>query len=112
MIEFFVHHEDVRRANGDGPRTDRPDLQDDVWSLLSKMAPLMVRKAGITDLRITLSRADDDDERTVGKGPDEVRLTADPGELVLELYGRHVAEVAYDGPPAAVERVRAAEFGI
>ena len=29
--EWFVHHEDVRRANGEGPRADRPDLDDALW---------------------------------------------------------------------------------
>lgn len=112
MMEFFVHHEDVRRANGCGPRTDRPDLQDDLWGLLGRMAPLMVRKAGVKNVRIILVRPDGT-ERSVGKGGDEVRLTGEPAELVLELYGRRtVAEVAYDGPASAIDRVRAAEFGI
>ena len=32
LNEYVVHHEDVRRANGREPRTDRPDLQDAVWA--------------------------------------------------------------------------------
>src|SRR5712691_2353037 len=31
LNEFFVHHEDVRRANGRGPRTNSPDLDAALW---------------------------------------------------------------------------------
>ena len=111
-IEFFVHHEDVRRANGAGPRTDRPDLQVALWDLLGRMAPLMVRKAGVGGVRIKLVD-DAGAERTVGKGDQEVVITGPPAELVLELYGRRDhAQVTYEGPEDAVARVRAAEFGI
>ena len=112
LIEFYVHHEDVRRANGGEPRDDRPELDDALWSLLGRMAPLMVRKAGVSGVRIVLRR-DDGQQHTAGRGDDEVVIEGPAGELVLELYGRRsVARVAYAGPDAAVERVRAAEFGI
>ena len=111
LVEFYVHHEDVRRPAGEPPRTDRPDLDDELWSLLGRMAPLMVRKAGVSGVRLVLRR-DDGQEHRAGKGTDVV-VTGPAGELVLELYGRRsVAEVPYDGPADAVERVRAAEFGI
>ncbi len=111
LVEFFVHHEDVRRPAGEGPRTDRPDLDDELWSMLGRMAPLMVRKAGVSGVRLVLHRTDGR-EHAVGKGTDVV-ISGEPGELVLELYGRRsVAQVAYDGPDDAVARVQAAEFGI
>ena len=111
LVEFFVHHEDVRRPAGAGPRTDRPDLDDELWSLLGRMAPLMVRKAGVRGVRLVVRR-DDGREHAAGRGRDVV-VTGPVGELVLELYGRRsVAQVAYDGPPDAVAAVRAAEFGI
>jgi uncharacterized protein (TIGR03085 family) len=111
MVEFYVHHEDVRRPAGDGPRTDRPDLDDELWSLLGRMAPLMVRKAGVKGVRLVLRR-DDGQEHRAGRGEDVV-VSGSAGELVLELYGRRsVAQVTYDGADGAVARVRAAEFGI
>lgn len=111
-VEFFVHHEDVRRANGQGPRTDQADLDDALWGLLKRMAPLMVRKAGVKGVQVRLVR-DDGSEITAGGGSDQVTITGTAAELVLELYGRRsVAQVSYDGPDDAVARVRAAEFGI
>lgn len=111
-IEFFVHHEDVRRPAGLDPRTDRPDLDDDLWELLGRAAGLMVRKAGVSDVRVVLQRPDGR-QHAAGKGRDTVTISGAPGELVLELYGRQsVAQVAYDGPDDAVARVKAGEFGI
>jgi uncharacterized protein (TIGR03085 family) len=112
LVEFFVHHEDVRRANGLEPRTDRPDLQRELWGFLRRMAPFMVRKAGLRGVRLRLV-TDDGDELRTGKGDREVTITGTPAELVLELYGRRgAARVAYEGPSAAVAEVRGASFGI
>ena len=44
LQEYVVHHEDVRRANGLGPRTDRPDLDDALWGNLRRSARLLLRK--------------------------------------------------------------------
>ncbi|MCB0971044.1 MAG: TIGR03085 family protein [Acidimicrobiales bacterium] len=112
LIEYYVHHEDVRRANGSGPRTDRPDLEIALWDLLGRMAPLMVRKAGVGGVTVRLVD-DAGAERTVGKGDQVVTITGTPGELVLELYGRRDhAEVTYEGDDDAVAKVKAASFGI
>lgn len=111
LVEFFVHHEDVRRAAGDGPRTDRPDLDVALWGLLQRLAPLMVRKARLRGVELVLDPGGDRPRR-IGSGP-VVTVHGPPTELVLELYGRRsVAQVVYDGPDDAVARVRAANFGI
>jgi uncharacterized protein (TIGR03085 family) len=111
LVEFFVHHEDVRRPAGLDPRTDRPDLDAELWSLLGRMAPLMIRKGGVSGVRVVVRR-EDGEEHAAGKGT-EVVIAGPVQELVLELYGRRtVAQVTYAGPPDAVDRVRAAEFGI
>ncbi len=68
LNEYVVHHEDVRRANGLGPRTDRPDLQDELWGLLRAAARLMLRK--VTGARGAASQRSDGAEITVGKGPE------------------------------------------
>jgi uncharacterized protein (TIGR03085 family) len=112
LVEYFVHHEDVRRANGDGPRTDRPDLDEELWGFLRRLGGLMVRKANVKGVHLVLARPGGE-ERVAGRGGEAVRVTGTPGELVLELYGRKgAAEVTYSGPDDAVARVRAATFGI
>jgi uncharacterized protein (TIGR03085 family) len=111
LVEFFVHHEDVRRPAGLEPRTERTDLDDALWSLLGRMAPLMVRRGGVKGVQVRLARTDGD-VRTVGTGT-PVTITGSAQELVLELYGRRsAAQVSYDGDPDAVARVQAASFGI
>ena len=112
LVEFFVHHEDVRRANGGSRRGDRPDLDEALWALLSRMAPLMVRRAKLGDLTLCL-RTPTGKERVVGSKGDRVVISGPPGELVLELYGRSPhADVSYEGPQAGVDVVRSADFGI
>ena len=52
LNEYVVHHEDARRANGLGPRADRTDLQDTIWSLLRRGARLMLRKVKGASVRL------------------------------------------------------------
>jgi uncharacterized protein (TIGR03085 family) len=111
LIEFFVHHEDVRRANGATRRTDRVDLDIELWSLLRRLAPLMVRTSGLRGVTLVLDPGEGRPHR-IGSGP-TVTISGPPSELVLELYGRRsVAEVTYDGAEADIAAVQAADFGI
>ena len=112
LLEYFVHHEDVRRPNGRTARTDRPDLDAELWGFLGRMGPLMVRRAKLPSICLTLVTPSGE-ERTLGKGDAEVTLFGTPGELVMELYGRQAhADVTYEGPAASVAAVRGASFGI
>ncbi len=109
LNEYVVHHEDVRRANGLGPRTDRPDLQDDLWRLLGKGARLMLRKVKGTSVRL---RRPDGQAITVGSGP-EVVIAGDPVDLLLYLQGRRgAAQVEITGTPAATLALASAQPGI
>jgi uncharacterized protein (TIGR03085 family) len=56
LIEMTTHHEDVRRANDRPPRTDRPDLDDAVWQMLSSTLRLQLLRGRIRDLRVELRR--------------------------------------------------------
>ena len=109
LNEYAVHHEDVRRANGEGPRTDRPDLQDALWSLLRRAARFQLRK--VDDVTVALAPPGRPPV-TVGSGP-VVTLAAEPLELVLHLMGRRgAAAVEPTGDAAAVARLAAASLGI
>jgi uncharacterized protein (TIGR03085 family) len=109
--EFFVHLEDVRRAQPDwSARTLPDDLVDDLHAAISRSAKLFARKApaGIT-LR-------PDDERTAIVANDRtpmVTVSGPVGELVLWIFGRQAhALVEYDGPAESVDALRSASFGI
>lgn len=110
LNEYVVHHEDVRRANGRGPRTDRPDLQDAMWKAIKGSARLATRKLG--DVGLDLVRPDG--ERAVARKGDPVAtLTGDPVELALYLSGRKAdAQVDLGGPADAVAAVEGAGFGV
>ncbi len=113
-IEFVVHHEDVRRPDGRGPRPDDAALQDAVWDLLRRGARLLTARGRLGGTGLTLVRpgAEPVVAHKAGDGG-EATLTGDPVELLLYLYGRQeVADAVLGGDPAAVAVVEAASFGI
>jgi uncharacterized protein (TIGR03085 family) len=113
LNEYVVHHEDVRRADGQGPRTDRGDLQGALWKVLRRGAGLQLRKVR-KDISVRVRRSDglDGTDITVGSGPEAI-LSGEPVELVLFLMGRRsVAQVSIGGDERAAEVLRSASLGI
>jgi uncharacterized protein (TIGR03085 family) len=113
LNEYVVHHEDVRRANGLGPRTGRDDLQDALWGLLRRGAGLQLRKVR-KQMSVRVRRSDgfDGTDITVGSGPEAI-LSGEPVELVLFLMGRKAAaQVVLAGDEGAVAALREASLGI
>jgi uncharacterized protein (TIGR03085 family) len=109
LQEYVVHHEDVRRANGLGPRADRPDLQDAVWGNLRRGARLMLRR--VRGATVRLARRDGDSV-TSGSGP-EVTVTGDPVDLLLYLFGRKAAaSVDITGDEDAKAAFESAKLGL
>ena len=110
--EYLVHHEDVRRANGEGPRVDRPDLQAEAWKTLSRIGGLMVRKARTGRALKLVATGTSPGTKSFGKGP-TVMITGEPVELLLYLQGRRsAAVVSFDGAAVDIEAVQAGHFGI
>jgi uncharacterized protein (TIGR03085 family) len=110
-VEFFVHHEDVRRA-GDGWTTRELDgeLTDDLYSALKRMAKLLTRKA---PAGMVLAPSGGQPPITANGSEPVVTLRGPVGELVLFVYGRQDhAQVELDGPAEAVAALRAASFGV
>ena len=109
--ENFIHHEDLRRANGEGPRPTDPVLDASIWSGLTfagKASAKKVKNAGLEIIDSVGHR-----RRTLRKGAPTVTLSGSAGEITLFLSGRQeVAKVELDGDPDAVARVRDAGFGI
>ncbi len=109
--EFFVHHEDVLRAQEDwAPRTLDPGEEAALWGVLARMAGLLLRSApaGVTLVAPGYGRK----EAKSGTAQGAVVITGAPSELLLFCFGRRgVAEVTFDGPDAAVEALRGAKLG-
>jgi uncharacterized protein (TIGR03085 family) len=115
LTEFFVHHEDVRRARpGWEPREIGPGLSDALWRAL-RMARFVLRKAPVG---VELARDDD------GAGAAGVRVTArarapvvtvigTPAELAMWVFGRTgAARVRLDGSEAAIAALQASTWAV
>jgi uncharacterized protein (TIGR03085 family) len=110
LNEWFVHHEDVRRANDQAPRHDRPDLDAALWRLLRRTARLMLRR--VRDAGVALDAPGFGELSARGPQP-SVRLTGGPQELVLYLNGRRsVAEVELSGPDEAKAAIENTQLGM
>ena len=92
LHEFFVHHEDVRRANGLEPRAD-PALDEALWRIVPVFGRFLTREA--RGIEITLETPDGRSRR-VRKGARKVLARGRPQELFLWLYTRP-AEVDVTG---------------
>lgn len=103
--ENFVHHEDVRRAEGTWTvRPMSPGGVRSLWKVLQMLAPRMLSKSTAT---VVLQRPDGAAITPVDRGVEGapvVTVRGEVGELVLWLYGRDAAEVEIDGDASAVRR--------
>jgi len=113
LLEYLVHHEDVRRAAaGWEPRPVPVELQMAVWKRLPVAARLTLRKVSV-GLELRWPSHGSVRTRLARRGAPAVQVTGEPVELALFAFGRiDVAQVQYAGDPEAVAVVRGAEIGI
>lgn len=111
LVEYFVHHEDVRRgAEGWAPRDLPPELSDALWGRLSGMARLLFRKV---PCGVLLERTDGSMGTVVAKrGDPHVTLRGTAGELVMRAYGRRAARVDIAGDPECVTSFENSRLGV
>ncbi|MFF3843884.1 TIGR03085 family metal-binding protein [Streptomyces sp. NPDC002328] len=102
-IEFYVHTEDVRRAQPQwSPRELDPVFQDALWSRMERTARLMGRSAA-TGLVL---RRPDGRTAVANRGTPVVTATGEPSELLLFLYGRqNAAQVDLAGDDDAITKL-------
>lgn len=107
-VEFFVHHEDLRRAQpGWDPRTLPASAQRDLWRTLRLMGKGLVRAAGVP-----LVIADDTTTVALRPGEEPVTITGPVGELLLFCFGRHeVRGLSFDGPAERITQLENADLG-
>lgn len=129
VTEYFVHHEDVRRAlPGWEPRELDPGLSEALWKGL-RMARFILRKAPVG---VEFARQDPPGEDTAGAGAAEpgtggqrqlritakartpvVTVTGTPAELTMWALGRTTAaRVRLDGSEADVQALSQARWHI
>ena len=98
--EYFIHHEDVRRANGLSQRTGRPDLDELAWASLGFSGRRVARAMRPFALEAS---SPDGRHRRFGTGQSAV-LKGEPSELLLYLSGRRsAAKVVIEGPAEATK---------
>ena len=108
--EFFIHHEDVRRAqDGWTPRLIDVDLDTELWGVLRTFTKLGLRKA---PSGVVLDTGDG--RRFTAKDASPlVEVRGPVSELVMFTSGRQAhAKVEVLGPDDAVEQLRTAKLGV
>jgi uncharacterized protein (TIGR03085 family) len=106
-VEFFIHVEDVRRAqDGWEPRQISTDFADALWA---RVGPGGMAKKVLATIVITSPGRTD---KQSGSGP-RLTLAGDPGELVMFGAGRQrAARVEISGDAALAAQLRAASLGV
>jgi uncharacterized protein (TIGR03085 family) len=107
--EFFIHHEDARRAQPDWQPRPLPEAQSRaLWKRVRLTARQALRRLPAS----VLVDAPGYGQFRLGTGP-ELRLAGDPGELTMFLSGRQAASrVELTGPDELVTRLRGARLGV
>ncbi|MVA75989.1 TIGR03085 family protein [Auraticoccus sp. F435] len=109
--EFFIHHEDVRRAGPTplGPRPLDTATEDWLWRRLKLLGRASFRRSPVG---VVLEREDGSAEPLrVASGSETVTLVGQPSELLLYAFGRgRVSEVRAIGEEEALARLAGADF--
>lgn len=110
-LEYFVHHEDVRRAQpGWEPRELPSDFEQLIWKRVSSGARLMLRRSPVG---VVLHRLGGGVVLGGPKGSSRVEVTGRAAELLMFCFGRQAhARVELTGEPQAVTALREATLGV
>src|SRR5579859_4160339 len=106
-VEFFIHIEDLRRAQkGWEPRAIPAALADALWARVGPGG--MAKKVPATIVLTSPGR----DDKVAGSGP-RLTLRGDPGDLTMFAAGRQAAaKIEIDGDEMLAGQLRAAALGI
>jgi uncharacterized protein (TIGR03085 family) len=109
-VEFFIHAEDVRRAQPDWtPREVDQVFADALWRRLERSARLMGRRSPVG----LVLRRPNDQTAVAHRGTPVVTVTGEPGELLMFVSGRQAAaRVEVTGDENAVAKLRQAKLGL
>ena len=105
--EHFIHHEDVRRGGGEvKPREFSQAVNQGLFSLAKRFGKLTLRNAPVPVILTppTFPPATVGDKAGVAERGDRVlRVSGEPGELLLWASGRKAVEVELTGAADAFE---------
>jgi uncharacterized protein (TIGR03085 family) len=108
-MEFFVHHEDVRRAQpGWRPRMADERRAQVLWALLGKAAGLLYRRSPVG----VVLRTPQGWQRTARRAEHSVVLVGSPEELTLHAFGRDRVVVAVEGNEVDVAGLQSSQRGL
>lgn len=106
--EFFVHHEDMRRgAPGWEPRPADPTRDAQLWAVLTRMGGMLHRGSPVG----VVLRRPSGEQHVIRTGPGLVTVVGEPGELLLQAFGRDAARVQIEGSDVDVAAFTAAHRG-
>ena len=110
-VEFFVHHEDVRRAvEGWEPRELDQELTDALSGVLAKFGKRLVKSSPVG---VVLEPSDGAAAIVAKDAEPSVTVRGDIAELVLFAFGRQAhSTVTPFGDDASIEAVMTASFGL
>ena len=110
-LEFFVHHEDIRRAQPAWTPRELTDPQSKLlWSMVGTAGKGLLRAAPVG---VTLENAVTGGRKPVTAGDRDVVVRGLPGELAMFVFGRTAhAEVELLGDADAVAALRGTDLGV
>lgn len=108
-VEYFIHHEDLRRAQPDWEPRELPVTdQAQLWAGLKRMGRMLVR----ADVEVTLVSPQGSVRIPSKKSLGAVSVHGSPSELVLWAFGRNYAQISVQGEDAAIRTLGGAKRGI
>jgi uncharacterized protein (TIGR03085 family) len=111
LNEFFVHHEDVRRANGREPRVSPPSQDAALFRNVARSRWFLARRLRGAGLDLVWEGTDA--VISVRREQPTACVRGLPGELLLFLFGRRdAAHVEITGSPEAIAAVQRTPFGM
>jgi uncharacterized protein (TIGR03085 family) len=113
LLELFVHHEDIRRAQPEWqPRSLSRRDEDAIWRAARHAGRGLVAKSG-AGVGVLAERTDTGEQVALSRSTPVVTVRGLPSELTLFLFGRKAqAQVELDGAPEDMALLEGAKLGI
>jgi uncharacterized protein (TIGR03085 family) len=105
-LEYFVHHEDIRRAQpGWAPRELTEREQRTLFKAASVAGKGLAKPAGVP-VEIRWNDRERERSAVLAAGEDPVVVTGDPAELTMYLFGRpEHRDLSFEGPAERVTQL-------